>query len=313
MQIITIRRCLQASVVGLLLFVAFWAIFVRDGRPADIRAFSAVRDDWERAALGHAMSGRVLPGMSPPRQTAPLTGTEKQAIEQHLGQQCLEVAAKYPDTIGELGALYLAACRGSETALGKKAQERLLTRMETADLTHLQQGISQSRLHGHDAARINQLIAPSIISRVKESPSDPSAAALLTCVCSTLGSGSETETKAPPPHLTELADLLATTYAASPGIHNFCLSLGGMNPSPSWASEFEPHLRAFLEVNQDRAVRCTASLALASVVQLSVDRQLEAKELYEIFITQFDGQHEYNFQNVEQVLHERAKERMLSM
>ncbi|MBC8355647.1 MAG: hypothetical protein H8E66_27020 [Planctomycetes bacterium] len=314
-RVITTHR-LQSALAGLvlvvlLLFAAGWTIFVRDGRPADVREFSAIRDDWERAVAGRAMSGRVLPGMSPPKATAPLQGNEKLAADQRLVERCLEVAEKHPNTAGELGALYLAACRGPEIDLGKRAQEMLLVRMETADLMQLQQGISQSRLSGPDAARVNQAIAPSIISRVKERPGDPSAAALLTCVCLALGSGSEMKT--PPPHFTELADLIAANYAASPGIHNFCMSLGGMNPSPSWASEFEAHLRAILEVNQDRGVRCTASLALASVVQLSVDRQTEAKELYEKFLAEFDGQHEYMFQNVEQVLYAQAKDRLLSM
>jgi peroxiredoxin len=178
-------------------------------------------------------------------------------------------------------------------------------------LAQLQQGISLSRLGGHDAEDTIEAIAPSLISRIGKTPDDPSAAALLTYICSRLSFDSKTEE--PPPHFTEIANLVVARYATSSRINNFCESLGGLHFSPHWASEFESHLRSILEVNKDRWVRCTASMALASVVQLSVDRQPEAEELYEKFLLEFDGQHEYMGQNVESVLHARAEQRLRAM
>lgn len=314
MQVTTRRRLqkLAASVLllVLVLFASGWVIFVRDSRSVDVREFSAIRDDWERAVLGHVKAGRLLPGMSPPKPVPPLEGQEKLAADQRLTKRCLEVAKKHPNTVGELGALFLAAVRGAEAGSGQEAQAMLVARVETADLAQLLRGIRESRLSGSDVQPAIHAIAPSIIRRVEKSP-DPSAAALLTYICSS--TSFDSRTKEPPPLFAEVADLIADNYASSPDIFNFCESLGGLHFSPHWASEFEPHLRRILEQNKHQSVRCTASIALASVVQLSVDRQAEAEKLYERFLAEFDGQHEYSFQRVEQVLRERAEQRLLGM
>jgi thiol-disulfide isomerase/thioredoxin len=73
--------------------------------------------------------------------------------------------------------------------------------------------------------------------------------------------------------------------------------------SQPWAPRFERHLRAILKVNQDRAVRCRAQFALASVVQNApADRQEEAEALFEQYCAEFDGKYVYSFQRVEEML-----------
>jgi hypothetical protein len=58
----------------------------------------------------------------------------------------------------------------------------------------------------------------------------------------------------------------------------------------------------------NRRVRCAALFALASVVQSSgEDRQVEAGELYEKFLDEFDGQYKYFNQVIEQHYHQWAK------
>ena len=279
-------------------------------KPADIREFSAICDDWELVILGYVSQGQ-LPLLPEPR--APLMGKEKRIAEQRLAKRCLALAEKYPGTTGELAALYLAAMRGYELELGKKALELLVSRSETADLAQLNQAIllgRRPRIPGN-RPHVVQAIAPIIISRLRTIPDDPSGAALLTYICRRLARSAEG--KELQPRFTEAADLIAEHYAASPEIFNFGEVLGGRHDSPRWAPRFEPHLRKILSANEDRWVRCTASLALASIAQLDVGRQAEAEQLYEKFIKEFDGQHEYHAQGIEEQLRARAGERLLGM
>ena len=77
---------------------------------------------------------------------------------------------------------------------------------------------------------------------------------------------------------------------------------------PRPLAPYERHLRAILEENTHRRVRCGALFALASVVQSSsYERQPEAEELYRRFIQQFDGQFEYPNQRIEQTYHQWAR------
>jgi predicted esterase/thiol-disulfide isomerase/thioredoxin len=100
----------------------------------------------------------------------------------------------------------------------------------------------------------------------------------------------------------EAADLIADRYAASPDINHFCEVLAGPADSPPWAARYERHLRAILEVNRDRKVRCAALYALASVVMVAgEDRQAEAETLFEQFCTEFDGTYNYRYQDIERV------------
>ena len=54
--------------------------------------------------------------------------------------------------------------------------------------------------------------------------------------------------------------------------------------SPAWAGRFESHLQAILNINKNRFVRCTASMALASVVALDDKRKAEAEGLHKRFL-----------------------------
>ena len=113
----------------------------------------------------------------------------------------------------------------------------------------------------------------------------------------------------PPAIYGEVADLIADRYAGSPDICHFCEGLGLFSGTSEWAGRYEPHLRAILQVNQHRKVRCTAQFALACVVQIaSEDRQAEAEALFEQFCTEFDGKQSYPFQGPEKTLNLAAKE-----
>jgi thiol-disulfide isomerase/thioredoxin len=272
------------------------AVFYANRRPADIRSFLALRYKWDR--------------------------TTPKAAQEEFAKQCLELAEKYPDTMGELAVLYLAACRAPKTEPGQKAREVFVTRIAKADLGHLIQAINCSRVpppcfiletppdpraigyYYHDCR--DQGIVVALLDRLKQSRNDPHTAELLTMVC-VMSSGSDHEE--PTAQFAEAADLIVSAYATSPDIYNFCETLGNMNGySPSWASKYESHLRAILKVSQARFVRCAAIMALASVIQLAGEsRQAEAEELYKEVLVKFDGQQQYPFQGIEQQYREMAK------
>jgi len=101
--------------------------------------------------------------------------------------------------------------------------------------------------------------------------------------------------------------------AADRRLADQCLQLADKHPdtwgahaSPHWAGGFEKHLQTILAKNQERWVRCTGSLALASIAQLSIDRQAEGENLYERFLADFDGQTKGQWQAVEQMVNDKG-------
>ncbi len=103
------------------------------------------------------------------------------------------------------------------------------------------------------------------------------------------------------------AEMIVSHHATSPDIANFCEILGNGFGSPAWARPFERHLRVILKANRHRHVRCTSTLALASVVELHQDRRHEeSAQLYRQFLDDFDGEHEYHFQAIERTFRQYA-------
>ena len=139
-----------------------------------------------------------------------------------------------------------------------------------------------------------------LVRRAREHPEHPQAATLLTKACTHFAPDSDAAEA--PTSFREIADLIIERYASSPDIANFCEVLGRGDYSPPWAWPFEPHLRQILDVNQDRFVRCSAMIALASLVQASEEsRQPEAENLFEQFLAEFDGKLKYHAAGIEQM------------
>lgn len=277
-------------------------------QPPDVRDFSSIRDEWEVVAIGFVTEGRLEPGKESPKRVPPLTGEERAAADRRLAKQCLQLADQQSDTQEGLAALYLAASRAPKLDAGKLAMRKLSERIRSIDLHDLDRAILKSRVR---RTGVFEKIAPIVIERVEQAPDHPRAAALLTAICSKLGFDSQTER--PPKHFTEAADLIAEHCADSPDIFNFCEVLGSLNGSPHWAGAFEDHLETILKVNQNRWVRCTATLARASISELSFARQTEAEERYVQFLAEFDGKKEGRFQRVEQAVNSNAKRRLAAM
>ena len=274
------RRLVLAGIIVILVLVVARPLLFR--QPPEVRELSSVRTDWHRAGAG-------------------LSGPAKE----RLAGRCLEIGRKYPGTISGLSAQLLAATLAPDTGAGRQARQEFVRELETADIGILA-GVFDSRPVQYEAM---VELAPAILARARRSSDHPRTGRLLAAVCASTTPRDEQQ---PPPIYIEAADLIADRYAGSPDIHHFCEGLG-VDPSgsPPWAARFERHLRAILQVNQDRAVRCEAQFALAAVVQSTMeDRQAEAETLFEQFCAEFDGKESYPFQHIEQMLNAWAQNQL---
>ncbi len=257
-----------SAVIG---FFLIWLFVLR--QPIDIRDFWAVRSDWDAA------------GQRPDEKK---TADEKN----DLAARCLDVAKKHPGTVGELSALLMASTRAPMSPAGTVANQQLARQIETADLDHLDKAFDRG-VSGDWKPLRN--LAPVFLARARQSPDHPKTGRLLAAVCSTTRPDEDGN---PPAIYTEAADLIADKYASSPHIAHFC---GGLCEAATWTLPYERHLRAIVQVNQDRWTRCTASFALASIVQANgEDRQAEAEALFEQFLAEFDGQQDYQAKGIEE-------------
>ena len=261
------------SVILVVVFVLAGVWFFMLRLPADRRAFAPIGMEWNR----------IGPNAEPETQT-------------RLAERCLDLHRQYPGTIGGVSSLLLAATNAKDTAAGQEANRLFMQQIAQADPRILAAAFDRVFM----AWGANSQFAPPLLDRVRGTPKHPSCGRLLAKCCSLTrpdGDGTPSEL------YREAADLIAERYAASPDIYHFCEGLADGSGSPPWATEFEPHLRAILDVNRDRAVRCAAQYALASVVMVAGEnRQEEAAELFRTFYTEFDGTQPYDYQNIEQGL-----------
>jgi hypothetical protein len=201
-----------------------------------------------------------------------------------FSKRCLGLAEAQGDTALGLAALWWAACNSPKTESGKKALVILESgRLDRADLNEMMFATERATpLDGPSPIALVRLV----LERVKLHLDHPQAARLLTWVCA---NDFFERARQESPTFAEAADLIASHFAGSPGIQHFCECLAPIDRiSPSWAGKYEQHLRAILEKNSDRFVRCSAQFALASVVRSTGEaREDEAAVLYQQFIDQF--------------------------
>jgi thiol-disulfide isomerase/thioredoxin/dienelactone hydrolase len=260
--------------------VAAWFLFFR--QPPDMREALSVRSEWRAVGLD-----------------------ADEPTKERLAGRCLEISEKYPGTVGGLLALLMASAHASDTVSGRQARQQFVQQVETADLDRLARALELGLGQWEALAEL----APALLARARQSPDHHRTGRLLAAVCTITKPREGQELS---PIYQEAADLIADRYAESPDIFQFCESLGALRvPPPPWAGRFERHLRAILQANQDRRVRCAAHFALASVVQSAPeDRQTEAEALFEQFCAEFDGKHPYRFRQIEQMLHDLARDQL---
>ncbi len=97
MRLKTKSRWLNLTICGVLLFAVAGGVFGISGwnsQTADVREFSSIRGEWDRVVLGFALSGRLLPGQSPPKPTPPLVGKQRAEADQRLTQEVAETLSR---------------------------------------------------------------------------------------------------------------------------------------------------------------------------------------------------------------------------
>jgi acetyl esterase/lipase len=267
------RRAKRWIVLGILLCVipaSLGVVYLCTRPPADVRAFASISMEWNH--VGHDADD---------------------ATQSRLAQRCLDVNQQYPGTVGGVSALLLAAVHAPKTTAGQDAARQFAEQIETADIEIIAKAFDSTA----GRRRAVTQFAPLLLARVRAEPDHPRCGGLLAACCTILRPDTDGQ---PPALFQQAADLIADHCAGSADLANFCeiLSVTG---SPPWAVRYERHLRAILAVNQERKVRCAAQYALASVVMVTgEERQAEAEALFEQFLDEFDGKHNYRYQQIEQ-------------
>jgi len=241
-------------------------------RTPDIRAALAAREEWMTTGMKYDL-----------------------AEQEVLAQRCLEIGREYPQTVGGMLALQMAACRAPKTASGKLAVQEFAQQVASAEIEPLAKVLDWYLPPWQPLVQA----APALLARAQKSPEHQQVASLLVAVCQATKPGADEQ---PPPLFVETADLIVEKCAARPELTRFCeIFLSGVVASPVWVRPYGRHLRAILKVNEDRAVRCTAQFALANIALGSHgNRQDEAKSLFEQFCAEYDGKHAYQYQSIEQ-------------
>lgn len=267
------KRISLSVLLGVFLVPAgAWFLILRP--PAEVRELWSIQETWDDA--------------TPETQNA-------------SAARCLDLHRRYPNTKAGLAALMMASIRAPDAPAGRDADAEFLRQIESADPALL---VAAFDWNANPLRPIPRFAAPLLV-RARRTPDQPHVGGLmgLAAVMAAPKEGQD-----PPPVYTDIADLIAERFAASPDIGRFCNTVVGPGSPPPWAARYEPHLREIVGVNRDRWVRCSALYALASVVLAgSDDRQTEALELFEQFCAEFDGTHAYEWQQPEQVLVHEAR------
>ena len=251
-----------------------------DPGPSDptLATYEVIRRDYDRAwmAFIRGQQGRRA---------------REQPKPEDFAARCLKLAQEKPGTREEVFALCWAAVNAPASEPGKKAFAILEGgRLAHADSVELSQALETSRhrpfLPETPEGPPPSPIAPLVLRRAERNLDDPVSAELLTWVCRNTHVGGSPE---PARMFARAADLIAARFPDSPKIADFCDNLGNLHGgNPPWAPRYERHLRTILDRNRDPWVRCTAMIALASIVwRAGPARQDEAVKLYESFIQQF--------------------------
>ena len=251
-----------------------------DPGPSDptLATYEVIRRDYDRAwmAFIRGQQGRRA---------------REQPKPEDFAAHCLKLAQEKPGTREEVFALCWAVANAPASEPGKKALAILdgggLARADSVDLSQaLETSKSRSFLPETPGGPPPSPLAPLVLQRAERRLDDPVSAELLTWVCRNTPVGGSSEAAR---MFARAADLIAARFPDSPKIADFCDNLGNLHGgNPPWAPRYERHLRTILDRNRDPWVRCTAMIALASIVgRAGPARQDEAVKLYESFIQQF--------------------------
>lgn len=286
------RRRVFVAMLVLLAALCAGGYFARDSIRDSLRfsQFSGTRADWELLQLRQQIA-------------------KGQADETHeaLRAKSFEIADKNPGTRTEMAAYLTVAREWPNSEDAPKAHESSLQAVKRIDIGDLADALHDVRPHSRNDSERRRVLAAALIKKVENQPDHPAAARLLCEAAVLIHPSSRAETA--PVELHQVAELIQANYTPSPDLANFCEVVCNLGNSRRWSQPFEPHVRRILEVNQDRYVQCSAHFALASIVRSGgIERQAEAKQIYESFLEKFDGQTQYHAQSVEELHCQSAKQ-----
>lgn len=221
--------------------------------------------------------------------------------------RCMRIAEENPGKRAEVASLLFVTDRWPESVEGRTAHDRLLHLASCADISVWARALDEVRGSNEDIDRWRPIVAR-LVECIKERPDHPDAARLACQAGNLVAPDGDAESA--PVEFVAIADLIGAHYAASTEIANFCEQVGGLPTAyaPGWGRGFEPHLRAILDVNEDRFVRCSSKMALASVVLAGgIGRQPEARRLFEEFLAEFDGETRHRTDGIEQMYRDTAR------
>lgn len=301
------RRRWTVSLLGLGM-----ALLVSDLARDPLSAFPLTRThadrELEKIRREHARQQRELTDLSRSGSAEDIETAERRFAAQANERRArsMEIADHNPGTYAKAVALLFVADQWPESSEGTQAFERLIAAVDEIEIGAWVRALNdvQMRTDGNDRWRP---LAAKLVERLQAKPDDPGAALLAAKACGLVAP--DTYVESAPEEFVALAELIRKHYATSPDIYNFSEYVGGTSGyAPAWGAEFEPHVRHILEVNEDRFVRCTAKFALASIARAGgIERQTEAEQLLEEFLTEFDGKTEYPASSVEELKRQFAR------
>jgi hypothetical protein len=220
-------RIVVAAIAGVLVVLRLVTWLAWLGQPPDVREYAAVQGEWQS----------TQPPLSP-------------TVKEKLSRRWIEIARRYPGTVGGLSAV-IAAAANPDTSAGREARQELTQQMAAANLDTIAQALDSV------GGRLGTLepFAPAILTHARQELEHPRTGRLLAAVC-TITEPATRESAEPSPLYTEAADLIPDRYPGSPDIGHFCEGLGVLsNGTQPWAPRFERHLRAILTANRGRRGR----------------------------------------------------------
>jgi peroxiredoxin len=224
------------------------------------------------------------------------------AAPESIREQSLAIALAHPDTRAEVSGLTYVIRQWPDSTEADVATNRLLESLQNTSLDDLRDAFQDVR---PGQGEFWNAAAAVLLDRVRQQPAHPACARLLADAA--LASRPGPLAKVAPARFIEVADLICEKYAASSDLANFCEMVSNMGNPAEWQTALKSHMQTILEANEDRFVRCCAHFALATAIRSEGSSgRVEARDMYQEFLNNFDGNTSYDAQAVEQRYREMA-------
>ncbi len=282
---VVVRYLIGLFTVALVAAGAIW--YLSQPKP-DVAAYVQLSRRWEENDLHY----RQLIVDAPQSRSRLIT--EYQREVDRLAVEAFQLADSHDGTQGQIALLLFLFTQTQDTVVLAKAEDKLVQQTKSSDIE-----IIAGALNMVVGARDSNLnVVNAIVDRAQSAPNHSSTARLLARTCTMIEDVRTSQFQ-------NIADTIVARYCDSEDIGNFCERLGSVGRgSIAGAEKYLPHLNAIFERNHHRRVRCPALFAIAKTHQdsSSESKQQRAVELYQQFLSEFDGEKKYRYASVERNL-----------